>query len=326
MTNPSIGSPSSSSSPPAATGMPTVWTRACSEGPSWDPSASSPAGSPSCDAGAGSGPSNHGSSFPRRRQKRSNAASYGSRSSRRRTNTAAPAQRTCSRSPMSTRVSARVKSITAPRSTLNPAVRRLRAKTMAWRSSRSPSTSTGPVADSAHPTACPTRSSATGGHLGEERRRGLTADPSDILLVLEDDAQGLVDERGAELACPERQEGSGPVESLGHPGYLRQVGLPQAVDERDHLGGQPLRRGRHACQDDLQLPVPAGIVDPVVQATTLQGVVDLACPVGGEDDARRDLRPDRPDLRHRDLEVGQDLEEIRLELLVGSIDLVDEED
>ncbi len=36
--------------------------------------------------------------------------------------------------------------------------------------------------------------------------------------------------------------------------------------------------------------------------------------------------PDRADLRDGDLEVGQDLEEIRLEFLVGAVDLVDEQD
>ena len=36
-------------------------------------------------------------------------------------------------------------------------------------------------------------------------------------------------------------------------------------------------------------------------------------------------RPDRPELRNRDLEVREDLQQERLELLVGAIDLVDEE-
>ena len=35
---------------------------------------------------------------------------------------------------------------------------------------------------------------------------------------------------------------------------------------------------------------------------------------------------DRADLGHRDLEVGQDLEQVRLELLVGAVDLVDQQD
>ncbi len=67
--------------------------------------------------------------------------------------------------------------------------------------------------------------------------------------------------------------------------------------------------------------------DPVVEATPLQRVVQLASPVRRQDDGwlvRR--RADRPDLRDRDLEVRQHLEQEGLELLVGPVDLVDQED
>ena len=64
----------------------------------------------------------------------------------------------------------------------------------------------------------------------------------------------------------------------------------------------------------------------MVEAAALERVVDLARPVRGQDHARRDLGPDRADLGDRDLEVGQDLEQVGLELLVGPIDLVDEQD
>jgi hypothetical protein len=64
----------------------------------------------------------------------------------------------------------------------------------------------------------------------------------------------------------------------------------------------------------------------VVQAAALQRVVDFARPVRGEDHPWRALGPDRADLRDGHLEVREDLEEIGLELLVCSIDLVDEED
>ena len=43
-------------------------------------------------------------------------------------------------------------------------------------------------------------------------------------------------------------------------------------------------------------------------------------------DPRRRVRLDRADLGDRDLEVGQDLEQVGLELLVGPVDLVDEQD
>jgi hypothetical protein len=64
----------------------------------------------------------------------------------------------------------------------------------------------------------------------------------------------------------------------------------------------------------------------VVEATALQGIVDLAGPVRGQDHDRNVLGPDGAELGHGHLEVGEDLEEERLELLVGSVDLVDEED
>ena len=79
-------------------------------------------------------------------------------------------------------------------------------------------------------------------------------------------------------------------------------------------------------QHDLVFLLRGRVVDPVVEAAPLERVVDLAGPVRGQDDPRRRLGPDRADLRDRDLEVGQDLEQIRLELLVGPVDLVDEQD
>ncbi len=53
--------------------------------------------------------------------------------------------------------------------------------------------------------------------------------------------------------------------------------------------------------------------------------MDLARPVRGQDDPRRQGGLDRADLGDRDLEVRQDLEQVRLELLVGAVDLVDEQ-
>ena len=85
-------------------------------------------------------------------------------------------------------------------------------------------------------------------------------------------------------------------------------------------------RRRDPREDDLVFLLGRRIVDPVVQAAPLQCVVDLARPVGCEDHARRPLGLDRADLGDRDLEVGQDLEQVRLELLVRAVDLVDQQD
>ena len=129
-----------------------------------------------------------------------------------------------------------------------------------------------------------------------------------------------------QLARAERQERRRPVERLGDAGDLREVGLAEAMDEADDLAGQPLGRLGHAGEDDLELLLGRRVVDPVVQAATLQRVVDLARPVRGQDHPRRPVRLDRADLRNRHLEVRQDLQQVRLELLVGPVDLVDQQD
>src|SRR5919106_748207 len=65
--------------------------------------------------------------------------------------------------------------------------------------------------------------------------------------------------------------------------------------------------------------------DPVEERAALEGVVQLARAVRGEDDRRRATRAYRPELRNRDLEVGEHLEQERLELLVRAVDLVDQQ-
>ena len=74
---------------------------------------------------------------------------------------------------------------------------------------------------------------------------------------------------------------------------------------------------------DLALDVRE--VDPVVEAAALERVVQLAGAVRRDDDGRRNLGRDRPQLGNRDGEVGEHLEQERLELVVGAVELVDEE-
>jgi hypothetical protein len=64
----------------------------------------------------------------------------------------------------------------------------------------------------------------------------------------------------------------------------------------------------------------------VVEAAALERVVDLARAVRGEDHTGGLCGPDRADLRDRDLEVREDLQQVCLELLVGPVDLVDQQD
>ena len=70
----------------------------------------------------------------------------------------------------------------------------------------------------------------------------------------------------------------------------------------------------------------SGYSNPVIQAAPLQRVVELAGAVRCDDDDRRNRGADRAELGDGDLEVGQQLEEKALELLVRAIELVDEQD
>ena len=63
----------------------------------------------------------------------------------------------------------------------------------------------------------------------------------------------------------------------------------------------------------------------MIKTTALERVVNLARAIGGDDDDRRFGRRHDADFRNRHLEVGQDLEQISFEGLVGAIDLVDQE-
>src|SRR6185369_7805782 len=146
-----------------------------------------------------------------------------------------------------------------------------------------------------------------------------------VVVVLDHRAQGVLHRRGVQLGRPEHIEGAYPVDGLGYARRLGQLERAQPVDRRDHLAGQRLGRLRSPDHDDLDLALGARVADPVVDAAPLQRVVQLAGAVGGEHHQRWRVGPDGPDLRNGDLEVGQDLQQGRLELVVGPVNLVDEQ-
>ena len=81
--------------------------------------------------------------------------------------------------------------------------------------------------------------SAAGRGLGQVATGPVAADLADVLLVLEDDAERLVDELRRQLARPERQERRRPVERLGDA-RAPWSGRPRAVDGRNR---RPRARG-----------------------------------------------------------------------------------
>ena len=77
--------------------------------------------------------------------------------------------------------------------------------------------------------------------------------------------------------------------------------------------------------DDRQLVLGLGVVEPQVQAAPLERLGQLARVVAGEQHDRLCARIDAAELGDRDLEVREHLEQHRLELLVGLVDLVDQQ-
>src|SRR5437773_5852215 len=137
---------------------------------------------------------------------------------------------------MSTSVSARAKSTAAARSIDRRTARRDRPKPTASPSSRRPSISgpngarmiAGSFASCIGTAPLP---SAAGGGLGQDPPSPLAADLADVLLVLEDDAEGFVDELRTQFASAQREKRARPVERLGNPRHLGQVRLAETVDE-----------------------------------------------------------------------------------------------
>ena len=95
--------------------------------------------------------------------------------------------------------------------------------------------------------------------------------------------------------------------------------------EGDDLVRQTHVRAGNLAPDDRQLALGVRIVDPVIEAASLDRVVDLARAIGGDDDDRRLGALDRAEFRNRDLILGQHFEQICLEGLVGAVEFVDQE-
>src|SRR5712692_4440218 len=253
-------------------------------------------------------------------QKMSKAASKVAISSLRLTNTALSAPRKSCCFFRSIKVSARVASVSRRGPASRPASWRSRANAPS-RGSRSALRSPSPLPD---PPPCRGREIASGTSRLLDQRRHLLTDALQVLLVLERRAEGRVHERGVDPSRAEGGQGSRPVERLRHSRHLVQLHGAKALDQRGHLSSETFGRLRCAGPHDLDLLLEVGVVDPVVEASALERVVHLAGSVRRDDHERRLLGLDRPDLGDRDLEVGEQLEEKRLELLVGAIDLIDQ--
>src|SRR5690606_12544904 len=96
-----------------------------------------------------------------------------------------------------------------------------------------------------------------------------------VLPVLEHRAEGGGGEAEVELGGAEVEQRLGPVEGLRHAGRLDQVGLAEPLRGGRHVPGEPLGAARQPPEQDRHLAFEAGMLQPVVEAAPLEGVVDL---------------------------------------------------
>src|SRR4051794_19934181 len=143
--------------------------------------------------------------------------------------------------------------------------------------------------------------------------------------VLHDDRQGALEHGLVDVVGAEQDQRACPVDRLGYRRQLLQVEPADHVDDLDELARHLLAQLRRVQADDLELALHVRVVEPQVEAAALQGLGELARVVAREQDQGVAFRLDHAQLGDADLEVAEDLEQHRLELLVGLVDLVDQE-
>src|SRR5919202_371599 len=160
----------------------------------------------------------------------------------------------------------------------------------------------------------------------DEPVEALAADALEVVAFLEQRAERAIRRRSVHLVAPERVEGLGPIQRLADAGRPVEVEPAQILHERAHLVGEALSDVGKPRAGDRHLALDAGMVYPVVEAAPLERLVQVTGPVGGNDHRRRLLGAHDPDLRNRHLEVREELEQEGLELVVGAVELVDQQD
>src|SRR5262249_12356765 len=97
------------------------------------------------------------------------------------------------------------------------------------------------------------------------------------------------------------------------------------LDKIHHLLRQHFRDSRQLQAQDRHFLLARGIVDPVINAAPLQGIVNLTGTIGSDDYDGAVFGPQCADLRDGDLKVGQQFEQKTLELFICPIQLVNQE-
>ena len=147
-----------------------------------------------------------------------------------------------------------------------------------------------------------------------------------VALELDQKLQRLGDQIVAQVLDVEQHQRLRPIQGLADAGRLPEVEGAQTTHDADDLRGQRVRDARHLEPHDLEFARFVGVVDEEMQTAPLERVAQITGVVAGDDHRRRVLGPERAELRHRHLELAQDLQQKGLELLLRPVDLVDQQD
>src|SRR4051795_12671730 len=151
-------------------------------------------------------------------------------------------------------------------------------------------------------------------------------DDVEVGAVLDDDRHRVAEGLLVDVVGAEQEQRARPVDRLRDRRRLLEVELADELDDLDELARDALVELGSVQAHDLELVLELRVVEPEIEAAALERLGELARVVGGQQHDRPRARLDAPELGDGDLEVREDLEQHRLELLVGLVDLVDEQD
>src|SRR5476649_2342087 len=105
-------------------------------------------------------------------------------------------------------------------------------------------------------------------HLAQDVGRLGALQALDVVLVLEQNAQRVVDALGIEVERIELRQCGRPVDRFSDTRRLEEVELAQFLDEAHDLARQTLADAGRLHLQDLELALEVRIVDPMVEAAT----------------------------------------------------------
>src|SRR5439155_23099024 len=175
------------------------------------------------------------------------------------------------------------------------------------------------------PSSLPTRPYSSQHGTRQQPAEAFAAQGLDVLTGLENHPERLLHGLRVQVLASERDERCSPIERLRNAWHFVQFCRAKLLDDGRDLFGEPGVGARHLALEDTKLFLEARIVNPLIEASSFERVVDLARPVRRQDHNRRLDGPDGAELGNRHLKLGEELEQEALEFLVCTIDFVDQE-